>query len=155
MRSLLLQISAFTVSHTVTLGLVAAGLLNPPPEIVEPLIAFSIAFVALENIYFKDMTSWRPAVVFGFGLFHGMGFAGFIKEVGLPKEQFWSSLIGFNIGVELGQLFVVTLAALLAIPTIKLLDRTPYSYRQIVVIPASLVIAAIGLWWGIERSLGL
>ncbi|MEL7452766.1 MAG: HupE/UreJ family protein, partial [Pseudomonadota bacterium] len=96
LRSLIIQISAFTVAHTATLGFAAAGVLEPPASIVEPLIALSIAFVAVENLFFKDISKWRPLVVFGFGLFHGMGFAGFISEVGLPPDQFWSSLIGFN-----------------------------------------------------------
>jgi len=155
MRSLIIQISAFTVAHTVTLGLAASGVLDPPAHIVEPLIALSIAFVAIENIYFKDMTKWRPLIVFGFGLFHGMGFAGFVREVGLPPEQFWSSLIGFNIGVEVGQLSVVAAAAILSVPITRLLGRTRFSYRQVVVIPISLVIALIGMWWAVARSFGL
>lgn len=155
MRSLIIQISVFTLAHTVTLGLAAAGVFNLPGHIVEPLIALSIAFVAIENIYFSEMTRWRPLIVFGFGLFHGLGFAGFISEIGLPEEQFWSSLIGFNIGVEIGQLSVVAAAALLSIPLYKLLDGTSWTYRRVVVIPCSLVVAAIGLWWGIARSLGL
>ena len=155
LRPLIIQISAFTVAHTATLGLTASGVLDPPAFVVEPLIAASIAFVALENVYFKDMTRWRPVIVFGFGLFHGMGFAGFVREVGLPLEQFWSSLIGFNIGVEIGQLAVVALAALLSVPVVRALAHTPFSYRQVVVIPASLIIAVIGLWWAVSRSLGL
>lgn len=155
LRSLIIQISAFTVAHTATLGLAASGVLDPPAYIVEPLIALSIAFVAIENIYFREMTRWRPLVVFGFGLFHGMGFAGFVREVGLPPEQFWSSLIGFNIGVEVGQLSVVALAALLSIPLKKALAPTRYNYRQVAVIPLSLAIALIGMWWAVTRSLGL
>lgn len=155
LRSLFWQISAFTVAHTMTLGLAAAGVVDLPAHIVEPLIAFSIAFVAVENLIFKDMTKWRPLIVFAFGLFHGLGFAGFVREVGLPPEQFWSSLIGFNIGVEVGQLSVVTLAALLSIPVSKILDRTEWTYRQVVVIPSSVIIALIGLWWGVARSFGL
>lgn len=155
LRDLVIQISTFTVAHTATLGLTASGVLDPPASIVEPLIALSIAFVAVENIYFRDMTRWRPAIVFGFGLFHGMGFAGFVREVGLPPEQFWSSLIGFNIGVEIGQLSVVALAALLSIPIKRVLQGSRFHYRQIVVIPTSLIIAGIGLWWAVTRSLGL
>ncbi len=155
LRSLIIQISAFTVAHTATLGLAASGVLDPPAHIVEPLIALSIAFVAIENIYFREMTKWRPFIVFGFGLFHGMGFAGFVREVGLPPEQFWSSLIGFNIGVEVGQLSVVALALLLSIPLKKVLASTRYSYRQVAVIPVSLMIALVGMWWAVTRSLGL
>ncbi len=154
-RSLIIQISAFTVAHTATLGLAAAGVINPPASIVEPLIALSIAFVAIENLFFRDISKWRPLVVFGFGLFHGLGFAGFIREVGLPPEQFWSSLIGFNLGVEAGQLAVVFAAALISIPIKAALARTGFTYRTVVVIPASILIAAIGLWWAAARSFGL
>ena len=155
MRSLIIQISAFTIAHTATLGLTAAGVINPPPEIVEPLIALSIAFVAVENVFFKDISRWRPLVIFGFGLFHGMGFAGFISEVGLPPEQFWSSLIGFNIGVEIGQLAVVAAALVLSVPLKRVLASANLSYRGAVVQPLSIAIAAVGLWWAVTRSLGI
>ncbi|MEM7004466.1 MAG: HupE/UreJ family protein [Pseudomonadota bacterium] len=153
-RSLILQISAFTLAHTATLGLTAAGIISPPAEIIEPLIAFSIAFVAIENLYFKDITRWRPIVVFGFGLFHGMGFAGFIGEVGLPPEQFWSSLIGFNIGVEVGQLAVVAAAVMLSVPVKRALSAGHLSYRQTIVQPISLLIGLVGLWWTVMRVFG-
>ena len=155
LRSLVIQISAFTVAHTATLGLAAAGVVQPPASIVEPLIALSIAYVAVENLFFRDIAKWRPLIVFGFGLFHGLGFAGFIREVGLPPGQFWSSLIGFNIGVEFGQLAVVLAAALISIPVKSLLSRGGHTYRSFVVVPASLVIAAIGLWWAVTRAFGL
>ena len=108
-RPLLIQITTFTVAHTVTLALAATGVLSPPASIVEPLIAASIAFVAIENLFVRDMPRWRPAVVFGFGLLHGLGFAGFFGELGLPEGQFWGALIGFNVGVELGQLSIVAM----------------------------------------------
>lgn len=88
LKPLLIQVSAFTVAHTITLGMVAAGVFAPPASIVEPLIAATIALVAIENLFFKDMTRWRPLVVFGFGLIHGMGFAGFFGSLGLPDGQF-------------------------------------------------------------------
>ena len=154
MRSLILQISAFTVAHTATLGLAAAGVIEPRASIVEPLIALSIAFVAIENLFYRDISKWRLLVVFGFGLFHGLGFAGFVREVGLPPEQFWSALIGFNLGVEFGQLAVVLAAALISLPIKSRLADGPVSYRTAVVIPASLIIAAIGLWWAAARTFG-
>ncbi|MEM8615380.1 MAG: HupE/UreJ family protein [Pseudomonadota bacterium] len=149
LRPLLIQISAFTVAHTATLGLVAAGVFAPPASVVEPLIAATIAFVAVENLIFKDMTRWRPLVVFAFGLIHGMGFAGFFGELGIPANQFWSALIGFNIGVEIGQLSVVLVAALLMWPIAKTLGEG--RYRQYVVWPACLLISAIGAFWAFER----
>ncbi len=151
--ALVWQISAFTVAHTATLGLAAAGFITPSAAVVEPLIAFTIAFVAIENLVFKDMTKWRPPVVFGFGLIHGLGFAGFFGELGLPPDQFWSALIGFNIGVEIGQLSVVLVAALLGVWVRRRLadpDGT-MRYRRFVAMPASLLIGLTGLWWGITR----
>ena len=152
---LAIQISVFTVAHTVTLGLTAAGVIQPPASVVEPLIALSIAVVAIENLFAQSASRWRLLVIFGFGLFHGMGFAGFVSEVGLPPEQFWPSLIGFNIGVEIGQLAVVFLALILSVPLKRLLTGPRYTYRNVVIIPASLVIAVIGAWWAVTRSLGL
>ncbi|MEO1324142.1 MAG: HupE/UreJ family protein [Pseudomonadota bacterium] len=150
-RPLLLQISAFTVAHTITLGLVASGVFAPPAAIVEPLIALTIAFVAIENLIFKDMTRWRPLVVFAFGLIHGMGFAGFFGSLGLPAGQFWSALIGFNIGVEIGQLSVILLMSVLVWPL-----RCAISvdhYRRLIVWPVCGIIGTIGLYWTLERVL--
>ena len=151
LKPLLIQVSAFTVAHTITLGLVAAGVFAPPASIVEPLIAATIALVAIENLFFKDMTRWRPLVVFAFGLIHGMGFAGFFGSLGLPDGQFWSALIGFNIGVEIGQLSVVALAALLLWPLRHRISEA--LYRKAVVWPASGLIGFIGAYWAIERVL--
>lgn len=152
LKPLLIQVSAFTIAHTFTLGLVASGVFAPPASVVEPLIAATIAFVAIENIVFKDMTRWRPFVVFGFGLIHGMGFAGFFGSLGLPDGQFWSALLGFNVGVEVGQLSVILLAALLLWPLrIKLLDMT---YRRFIVWPACAAIGLTGLLWTVEGLAG-
>lgn len=151
LKPLLIQVSAFTVAHTITLGLVAAGVFAPPASIVEPLIAATIAFVAIENIFFKDMTRWRPFIVAAFGLIHGMGFAGFFGTLGLPEGQFWSALIGFNIGVEIGQLSVVALAAVLFWPLGQWVSDT--LYRRALVWPASGLIGFIGAYWAIERVL--
>jgi hypothetical protein len=148
-RPLLIQVSAFTIAHTITLGMVAAGVFAPPASIVEPLIAATIAFVAVENLFFKDMTRWRPAIVFAFGLIHGMGFAGFFGSLGLPQGQSWSALIGFNIGVEIGQLSVIALAALLLWPVRRLIHED--TYRHIIVWPSCAMIGAIGAFWTFER----
>lgn len=155
LRALVVQVSAFTVAHTATLALAASGVLTPSSSVVEPLIALTIAFVAIENLFFKDMTRWRPIVVFGFGLIHGLGFAGFFGELGLPPGQFWSALIGFNVGVEIGQLTVIGIAAVLGL----FLRRTLHDnagqgrYRDTVARPASLLIGIIGTWWFITRML--
>ena len=152
-RALGLQISAFTIAHTATLGLAAAGVIAPPASVVEPLIAATIAFVAFENLYFKDLPRWRVAVVFMFGLIHGLGFAGFFGELGLPAEQFWSALIGFNVGVEIGQLSVVAAAFVLGIGLRKLLASRGQSaaYRRLLVVPGSLLIGLTGLFWTFQR----
>ena len=146
-RPLALQISLFTLAHSVTLGFAAAGLVNVSPDIVEPLIALSIGLVAVENIFFRQATRWRPLIVFAFGLFHGLGFAGFFLEQDLPEGLFWSSLIGFNIGVEIGQISVVLIAYLL----LRWFFRTNW-YTNVIATPASILIALIGFWWAFERT---
>ncbi len=153
-RDLVIQISTFTVAHTATLGLAAAGVISPDAAIVEPVIAASIAFVAVENLVLADMPRWRPLVVFLFGLVHGMGFAGFFGELGLPREQFLGGLIGFNIGVEIGQLSVVALAFVLSIGIQQWMTRAGCicHYRRYVVLPLSLAIALTGAWWAVERT---
>ena len=154
-KALIIQITTFTVAHTVTLGLAATGVIAPASSIVEPFIAITIAFVAVENLVFKKMTWWRPLLVFAFGLIHGLGFAGFFGELGLPSGQFWSALIGFNIGVEIGQLSVVAAAFVLALLLRRQLAEGPEEvrYRRYVVLPGSALIGAVGLWWAVERIL--
>ena len=154
LRYLVIQISAFTLAHTVTLGLAAAGTISPSSNVVEPLIALTIAFVAIENLFIKDMPAWRPLLVLCFGLLHGLGFAGFFGELGLPPGQFWSALIGFNLGVEIGQLSIVVLAFVLLRAWLRWAPvRAPErAYRRWVVIPVSLLIGIVGCWWAIERS---
>jgi hypothetical protein len=116
--------------------------------LVEALIAISIAYVAVENILRPKLGWWRILVVFGFGLLHGLGFASVLGDLGLAQGQFILSLIAFNIGVELGQLAVIAAAfVLFALP----LGRSAM-YRPVVVIPGSLAIAFVGLWWAFERS---
>src|SRR5262245_40497039 len=110
LRPLLLQVTAFTVAHTVTLALSMTNVLRLPSRPVETLIALSIAYVAIENTLTSELKPWRPALVFLFGLLHGLGFAGVLRELGLPEGRFLSTLLAFNCGVELGQLVVLGLA---------------------------------------------
>lgn len=147
-KSLLSQISAFTVAHSLTLALSLYGVISLPSSIVEPLIALSIVFVAVENLFTTETKAWRPFIVFGFGLVHGLGFASALKETGLAHGDFLTGLVGFNTGVELGQLSVVALA-LVAVGWL----RSKPSYRMAVVIPASCAIALVALVWTIERTL--
>lgn len=147
MRPLLLQVTAFTLAHTVTLALAASGYVSIPANIVEPLIALSIAFVAIENIRGGSIGWTRIAVVFAFGLLHGLGFASVLGDVGLQAGRFAVGLIGFNIGVELGQLAVILAAfLLLAFP----FGRRNW-YRSAIAVPVSVAIALVGIWWTFER----
>jgi len=146
-RPILMQVSAFTIAHSITLGLSMYGLVSVSPSIVEPLIALSIAYIAIENLLFAKFRPWRVALVFSFGLLHGLGFAGALKEVGLPRSEFVTALIGFNAGVELGQLAVIT-AAFLAVGY-WYGDRI--WYRRRVVLPASACIACLGVFWTVQR----
>ncbi|MEM7546516.1 MAG: HupE/UreJ family protein [Pseudomonadota bacterium] len=149
LRPLLIQVTAFTVAHTVTLALGLFGVVRIAPEIVEPLIALSIVYVAVENVLFKKLTPWRPLLVFAFGLLHGLGFAGVLTEFGLPEGRYVAGLIGFNIGVELGQLFVVLICFLV----VGLWFGSKDWYRLRIVYPASIAIGGYALAWFFERSL--
>jgi hypothetical protein len=148
-RALLWQITAFTVAHSITLGLTMLGLVQLSPSVVEPIIAASIVFVAVENVVTDRIHPWRPAVVFAFGLIHGMGFAGALRELGLPSGQLLPALVSFNVGVELGQLTVVA-AAFFAVGWWR---NRPW-YRARIAVPASLAIAGVGLFWTIRRLAG-
>jgi hypothetical protein len=150
-RTLLLQITCFTIAHSVTLALSARGVISLPSSIVEPAIAASIAFVAIENLWTQRVHAWRPLVVFGFGLIHGLGFASAFAEAlgtssGSPPRVPLVPVLLFNVGVECGQLAVVALAML----TVGWFRKRPW-YRRRIAIPASLAIAAIGLYWTITR----
>jgi len=146
--TLVWQISAFTLAHTLTLGLSSAGLISLSASIVEPIIALSIAWVAFENLFAKKLHRWRIFIVFLFGLVHGLGFASALMGLGLSSSQWFISLIFFNIGVELGQLSVVAL-------TIALVFwwRNKPWYPRFVQMPLCLGIGATGFYWAIERML--
>ncbi len=147
LSTLLWQISAFTLAHTITLALGVLGFVQVSPSIVEPLIALSIVYVAVENILTDHLQKWRPLVVFGFGLLHGLGFAGVLEEIGLSASYFVTALISFNLGVEFGQLTVIA-ACMLAV---GLWFGDKSWYRRMITIPASLIIAFIASWWFYER----
>ena len=149
LKPVLWQSLAFTVAHSITLGLAMYNLVRIPASLVEPLIALSIMYVALENVFRKKLKPSRIVVVFLFGLIHGLGFAGALSELGLPQNAYLSSLVMFNVGVELGQLTVILVAFLLLAIWF---GKKPW-YHQYIVIPMSLVIAAIALFWVIQRTL--
>jgi len=96
-KTILKQVTAFTVAHSITLGLTIYGVVSLSPRIVEPLIALSIVYVTAENLVLSEARPWRIAVVFCFGLLHGMGFAGVLRELGLPRAEFFPALISFNV----------------------------------------------------------
>ena len=147
LKPIMWQSLAFTVAHSVTLGLAMYNVIKPSPQVVEPLIALSIMYVALENIFSPKLKASRIGVVFLFGLVHGMGFAGALQELGLPKNSYLSSLVMFNVGVELGQLAII-LAAYFLVG--KWLGDKPV-YRKAVVIPLSILIAIIAAFWTVQR----
>lgn len=147
LRPLLLQVTAFTLAHSITLGLTIYDLISLSPSIVEPLIALSIVSVGMENVFVKELKPRRVVIVFLFGLLHGMGFAGVLSGLGLPESDFVTALIFFNIGVEAGQLSVIAMAFLCVFWLLKNQQR----YRQWVVVPVSVVISLIGLFWTYER----
>ncbi len=146
-RPLLLQVTMFTIAHSITLSLAMLNIFSLPANIVEPLIALSIAYVGIENIITKTIKPSRLIIVFIFGLLHGMGFASMLSDFGMPKDAFATALISFNIGVELGQLTVIALAFVF----VAYWFRYKNWYRNAIVIPASLIISVIGLFWTYQR----
>lgn len=145
---LLVQVTAFTLAHTVTLILSTYGVVRLPPRLVEPLIALSIAYVAIENLVTSRLRLWRVLLVFAFGLLHGLGFAGALAALGLPQRDRVLALLSFNVGVEAGQLAVILPAFLL----LRGLERAGVSPRAAAV-PSSAAIAAFGLFWTAARVL--
>jgi hypothetical protein len=147
-RDLVTVASLFTLAHSVTLATVALDLVAVPARVVEPLIALSISFIALENLLGRGVTRTRMVTVFGFGLLHGMGFAGSLR---LDDEISWglvTSLLGFNLGIELGQVLVLAVV----FPLLMLLRRHPWSAA---LLPWSTVaVAAVGLAWFVQRLIG-
>ncbi len=146
-KTILWQATAFTVAHSVTLALSMKNIIVLPGAVIEPIIALSILFVAVENIMLTELKAWRVLIVFMFGLIHGMGFASALNEIGLPRNQFFTSILSFNAGVELGQIAVILAVFVLLI--------FPFGkktwYRPRVVYPLSALIALIAAWWTIER----
>lgn len=149
-RKLVWQVTTFTLAHSISLGLAASGVISISADIIEPLIALSIAFVAFENIRNSEAGSSRLIMIFIFGLLHGLGFAFVLTEFGLPSNSFLTSLFAFNIGVEVGQLTVLAVAGVLLYSW----SKKP-SYRMFVQIPGSVLIGFVGLYWTIERLLNI
>jgi hydrogenase/urease accessory protein HupE len=149
-RSIVAQVSTFTIAHSITLGLTMYGIVSLPAKVVEPMIALSIAYVAIENLVVSELKPWRLALVFSFGLLHGMGFAGVLRDLGLPRPAFLTALVTFNVGVEAGQLTVIGIAFALCA---YWQHRDRLAYRRFIVVPASCAIALVGLFWTVQRAL--
>lgn len=146
-KVILWQATAFTVAHSITLALSMKNIIVAPSAVVEPVIALSILFVAVENLLLTELKPWRVILVFMFGLIHGLGFASSLNEIGLPRNKFLTSILSFNIGVELGQVAVILAVFLLVV--------SPFgkgeSYRRKFVYPISIAIGAIAFYWTIQR----
>jgi len=149
-RPLAWQVTSFTVAHTVTLALGVLGLVTVSPAVVEPLIAASIVYVCIENLFSERLHRSRPVLVFVFGLLHGLGFATVLGEFGVAPSTLVVSLIGFNLGVELGQISVVVACFLL----VGWFRDQPW-YRRRLSIPGSLVVGLVGAFWLVERLIAL
>ncbi|MDA8622247.1 HupE/UreJ family protein [Psychrosphaera sp.] len=147
-KKLFWQITAFTLAHSVTLVLSSLGFISLSGSIVEPLIALSIAWMAIDNIRNEHTSSTRLWVIVFFGLLHGLGFASVLSDFGLPQEAFLTALFAFNIGVELGQL-----AVLIAATAVFYWWSKKPTYRAFVQVPMSGIIAIVGLYWFFERIL--
>jgi HupE / UreJ protein len=146
-KTILWQATAFTLAHSVTLALSMKGIIVAPGAVVEPVIALSILFVAIENILLSELRPWRILIVFLFGLIHGLGFASALNEIGLPRNKFYTSILSFNAGVEMGQAIVIVFVFLVII--IPFGKRN--GYRKFVVYPLSILIAVIAAYWFVKR----
>jgi hypothetical protein len=144
LRSLAGIVSAFTVAHSITLVLAAMQVLTPPAQFVEPAIAISIAYVAIENLV-ADPGRSRWPTAFGFGLIHGFGFAGTLDMLGLPLGQWLSAVLAFNVGVEIGQLAIVAIS----LPLVVVIARSPW--HTAVVRCASSAVLGLSVFWFVER----
>lgn len=147
---LLSIVTAFTLAHSITLSLAALSVINPPAQLIEPAIALSIVYVGIDNLMVgksgRDVRAW---IAFFFGFVHGFGFAGVLKEFGLPPQALGWSLFSFNFGVEIGQACIVAVvASLLAV----LRKRSPTLSRRVMIVGSVCVIAA-GAFWFIQRVL--
>jgi hypothetical protein len=144
--SLLMQMTLFTLAHSLTLALSMYGAISVPSFQVEVAIALSIAFVAAENLFSDKISRWRSCVVFASGLVHGMGFAHSFAMKEIPTADFLPALLGFNMGIEVGQLAVIGIAYVMVAAWWK-----RENYRRMIAQPASFLIALSGLFWAALR----
>jgi hypothetical protein len=138
--------TAFTVAHSLTLILCATQLLPSRPQMIEPIIGLTIAMVGVQNILGEKNSKVSYLIVFIFGLIHGCGFASALGESGIPEKYFYSSLVCFNIGIELAQIAIIGLLYLIC-----KLWTNEIQYKKFVVTPVSLIIIAAGIFLTTER----
>lgn len=148
-KSVIMQCSVFTVAHSLSLAFTALGFIATNVYIIEPLIAVTILYTAIENIISQKENKTRIIIIFIFGIIHGLGFANALNEIGLPKENFLSALLFFNVGVELGQIMVILLAYLTIFKWFS--DKVWYKTR--IVYPLSSLIGCLAIYWTFERIL--
>ncbi len=147
LKKVILQASMFTLAHSITLGLVMFNIIDPPMKWVEVVIALSIVFLAIENLFIDKVKPGRIIIIFLFGLIHGMGFANALSGLSMPKEDLVSALVGFNLGVEVAQLSIILLLTFL----IQAFRTRPVLYRKAIVVPLSVLIICIASYWTVER----
>jgi hydrogenase/urease accessory protein HupE len=147
LRQLLLVVTAFTLAHSITLSLAALNIVSPPARVIEPAIALSIVYVGADNLMVRGGRDMRAWIAFAFGFIHGFGFAYVLREMDLPRRALGWSLFSFNVGVEVGQLFVVAaVASVLA----ALRSRSEAAGRRLAFV-GSIVVMAAGAFWFIQR----
>ena len=146
-RRLAWMVTAFTAAHSLTLSMAALALVTPPARVVEPAIALSVVYVGIDNLLVKDGRDLRPWIALGFGLVHGFGFAGVLREMDLPRRALGWSLFSFNFGVEIGQLLVVVVVAF-ALALLR--ARSERAGRRLAVV-GSVVVALAGSLWFVQR----
>jgi hypothetical protein len=146
-KALLKIVTAFTIGHSITLSLAALNIVTPPPTVIEPAIALSIVFVGADNLVRGGGRDVRALIALTFGLVHGFGFANVLREFGLPREALGWSLFSFNVGVEIGQLFIVVLVA----TALALVRRRSEIVGTRLAFAGSLIVVAAGTYWFVQR----
>ena len=146
-KALLKIVTAFTIGHSITLSLAALNIVTPPPNVIEPAIALSIVFVGADNLVRGGGRDVRALIALTFGLVHGFGFANVLREFGLPREALGWSLFSFNVGVEIGQLFIVLLVA----TALTVVRRRSETIGMRVAFAGSLIVVAAGTYWFVQR----
>jgi len=147
LKTLAMQATMFTLAHSITLSLSMFNIISLPASIVEPLIALSIAYIGIENIFAHKLKTSRLALVFAFGLLHGLGFASVLAEFGMPENAYATALISFNIGVEIGQLVILTAAFF----GITYWFKNQQNFHNYITVPGSVMIGMTGLYWTWDR----